>query len=311
MKISNFKLKVLLTIIFGSLFIWYSFANIGWKSVNECVNVNSCGLDPQYHPEIQCRKPPATMTENARDALDEFVNNPENETFYSLYDYEVDISVQGVVDLQERIVGYWELTQDDNCKLNCVDGSFDSNTESKIVFDCLPCSQVGYIDPEEGICPEWYSLDNDYSDDDRFEVSEFDSGPWYSRECCKKWEWSVNSASNICKTYWINGQKKKCCGVLLNTDVPFIGKCISFFSNEVTPLNAFPRLMWGLSKMMITAILVFAFMMVIAWWVMISAGWFGNNYSKWKKLIIKVVIWIALLWASWVILRLINPNFFW
>jgi hypothetical protein len=33
-------------------------------------------------------------------------------------------------------------------------------------------------------------------------------------------------------------------------------------------------------------------------------------FDKWKKLVIKVAIWIALLWASWIILHLINPNFF-
>jgi hypothetical protein len=46
--------------------------------------------------------------------------------------------------------------------------------------------------------------------------------------------------------------------------------------------------------------------LIIIWGIMISTG----DPAWGKKLIIKVVMGIALLGASWVILRLINPNFF-
>ena len=68
---------------------------------------------------------------------------------------------------------------------------------------------------------------------------------------------------------------KRCCWILLNTVVPFIWDCIEMTSqnnvwssnNEntstVNQLNAFPFLMMWLSKIMVTAILIFSFLIVI------------------------------------------------
>lgn len=120
--------------------------------------------------------------------------------------------------------------------------------------------------------------------------------------------------------YWIGPQWqweaqwqwKECEWVKLNTNVPFIGdwkdgRCIK--KDNVS--NAFPSVMWGLSKMIISLILVISFIMLIAGWVMISMSWADQNMkSKGKTLIIRVIVWIVLLWASWVILHIINPNFF-
>jgi hypothetical protein len=51
--------------------------------------------------------------------------------------------------------------------------------------------------------------------------------------------------------------------------------------------------------------------MVVVWWVMIISWWIDeSNFKKWKDIIYKVIMALALLWASWIILRLINPNFF-
>lgn len=104
-----------------------------------------------------------------------------------------------------------------------------------------------------------------------------------------------------------------CCWVSLNTSIPFIGNCIesetSYKSSDETSVTwetAFPVLMSSLTKILVTAILIVSFVLIVVWGIMISTG----NPSWWKKMIIKVVMGIALLGASGVILRLINPNFF-
>lgn len=112
------------------------------------------------------------------------------------------------------------------------------------------------------------------------------------------------------------------CGIKLNTSVPFIWNCIQIAREDttnndtnttiVTKQNAFPVLMWALSKIVVTAILVFSFVLIIVAGVMMaSSGGDSGRFSDGKKLIWKVIVWLALLWASWVILKLINPSFFW
>lgn len=98
-----------------------------------------------------------------------------------------------------------------------------------------------------------------------------------------------------------------CTWVTLNTDIPFVGRCIESSEKE----KAFPRLMKWMTKMVMTLILTTWFLLIIAGWVMMTMWWADKAmFDKWKKLVIKVGIWIALLWASWIILHLINPNFF-
>jgi len=112
-------------------------------------------------------------------------------------------------------------------------------------------------------------------------------------------------------------------GISLNTDVPFIGSCILMRWNNtqswsaenvwttVNQTTAFPRLIWWLSRILVTAILVFSFVMIIVGWVMMTMGWADQSqYDKGKSYIIHVVIALALLGSSGLILRLINPNFF-
>ena len=63
--------------------------------------------------------------------------------------------------------------------------------------------------------------------------------------------------------------------------------------------------------MMVTVILLVCFMAILVGGVMISAsGGSDSSAKKGKELIGKVIVAIALLGASGVILRLINPNFF-
>lgn len=113
--------------------------------------------------------------------------------------------------------------------------------------------------------------------------------------------------------------RKKClCGIRLNTIVPFIGDCILYgnYSDDenttvVGPTTAFPRLMWGLSKIMVTVILVFSFMLIVAaGFLMTTSGGDSARFTQGRDMILKVVVGIALLGTSGIILKLINPSFF-
>jgi hypothetical protein len=58
-------------------------------------------------------------------------------------------------------------------------------------------------------------------------------------------------------------------------------------------------------------ILVACFVMIIIAWIMRAWAWEDSSQkTKAKKLIERVAITILLIWFSWVILRIINPNFF-
>jgi len=101
--------------------------------------------------------------------------------------------------------------------------------------------------------------------------------------------------------------KKECKGIKLNTNFPGIWKCIETSKDAKTnPTNAFPTMIWTLTRIIISFVLVGCFIMIIVGWIM--RAW--DKPKEWKDLITKVAITILLLWFSWVILRLINPNFF-
>jgi len=106
-----------------------------------------------------------------------------------------------------------------------------------------------------------------------------------------------------------------CCGVKLNTSIPFIGSCIESSGAYVSPggdeiavswEGAFPTLIGSLTKILVSVILITSFILIVVAGVMIASG----KASEGKKMITNVVIGLALLWASGVILHLINPNFF-
>ena len=105
--------------------------------------------------------------------------------------------------------------------------------------------------------------------------------------------------------------KNICCWIKLNTNVPFIWNCIELGENNwtsetITEKNAFPMLVAWLIKILMTVILIVCFLVLIVAWIF-RTTW---DAKKWKDLIKWVAISLALLWASWVILRLVNPNFF-
>ena len=97
--------------------------------------------------------------------------------------------------------------------------------------------------------------------------------------------------------------------IKLNTCFPFIWDCIVTKSGDwagVNVTNAFPTMTSALIKLTMSIILVVCFILIIVAGIMRSA----NKPKEAKKLISWVAITILLLWFAWVILRLINPNFF-
>lgn len=105
------------------------------------------------------------------------------------------------------------------------------------------------------------------------------------------------------KDWW-----SECKWIKLNTNFPIIWNCI-WDNEDVT--KTFPSMIWALTKVVMSLILVVCFILIIVAWIM----WAGDNPWQWKWwwakwLLAKVAITILLLWFSWVILKLINPNFF-
>lgn len=102
--------------------------------------------------------------------------------------------------------------------------------------------------------------------------------------------------------------------IMLNLDIPFIGRCIkkkvTGWSDEVTYSSVFPKLVWGMARIVMTAIIIVGFLWILVGWFMIASnGAFGTR-EKGKKLIISILAGFLLLGASGIILNLINPAFF-
>lgn len=111
----------------------------------------------------------------------------------------------------------------------------------------------------------------------------------------------------------------KCnCGVKLNTNVPFIGRCIMYENTNdiwangdetttVNPINAFPVLMGALVKILMSVIMIICFASLIIGGFMMTVP---DQYNTWKWIVKKVIWTIVWLWSLWTLLYLINPNFF-
>lgn len=228
------------------------------------------------------------------------------------------------------------------CSAACEDGRLWNETISRMA-SCLCADADSKPANFGGDCPQWFTWDWNWcciaifptwtGDGGTWWINTWTTTTWTNNTCTWTWEiWVQSWTSRTCKpcpdptkqkpndahTKCICDASKWCCGIQLNTVVPFIGDCIEMSNEEssnnttrVTALNAFPKLMWWLSKIIVTAILIFSFVMVVAWWVLITAWWLKQeNYKTWIDIITKVIVALALLWASWIILRLINPNFF-
>ena len=100
-------------------------------------------------------------------------------------------------------------------------------------------------------------------------------------------------------------------GIKLNTNFPFVGSCIGFEWGGTNQINVFPKMVKSLMKLIISIIMLMSLIIIIIAGVMVtSSGYDSGNYKKGLDLINKVATGLALLGASGVILKLINPNFF-
>ena len=135
---------------------------------------------------------------------------------------------------------------------------------------------------------------------------------WWTLTC--SWDLILNASWDKC----ICDSENFCCWIQLNTVVPFIWDCIELNTDSnredttsVNNVTAFPILMQWLMKILMSVIMVFSFLMVIVSWLLMTAWAFQtNSFDKWKKILKNVIISLLLLWCSWLILSLINPNFF-
>jgi len=118
--------------------------------------------------------------------------------------------------------------------------------------------------------------------------------------------------------FFVSAKEDENC-VQLNTNIPFIGNEICMWEKSsqnwdkttVTADDAFPVLIGWLMKILIAIIIAVGLLMIIWGGILISSSWADQSlYGKWKDMIMKVIIWIALLGLSWLILHMINPNFF-
>lgn len=106
---------------------------------------------------------------------------------------------------------------------------------------------------------------------------------------------------------YVNAENWECNGIKLNTNFPIIWNCIETKAGSRTdPTNAFPTMIWALTKIVMSIILVVCFILIIYAGIL----WSANKPTDAKKWIKTVAITILLLWSSGVILKLVNPNFF-
>lgn len=98
-----------------------------------------------------------------------------------------------------------------------------------------------------------------------------------------------------------------CSWIKLNTCFLIIWDCIETKKDASTnATNAFPRMMWVLTQIVMSLVLVVCFILIIYAGIL----WSADNPKEAKKWLTRVAITILLLWFSGVILKLINPNFF-
>ncbi len=198
------------------------------------------------------------------------------------------------------------------------------------------CCLEERIDKDWKCCSEWTSPNSDWICVEKpAETPTSQEGQWWWQPWTQEGQNEENNENtcppqlqdskwNCCKKMYYDVQLKKqvCCEwILLSTNVPFIGQCIVYRKMDepqpeawlvVDETNAFPILMWGLSKILVSAILLSSFLWLLVAGVMISASGSSEDWAKhWRKIIGNIISALAILGVSGVILRLINPNFFW
>ena len=100
--------------------------------------------------------------------------------------------------------------------------------------------------------------------------------------------------------------KEECKWISLNTCFPIIWNCIWWDDAKTDSTNVFPAMIWALTKIVVALVLVVCFILVIYSGIL----WATDEPKKAKDILKRVAITVLLLWFSWAILRLINPNFF-
>ena len=104
---------------------------------------------------------------------------------------------------------------------------------------------------------------------------------------------------------YVNAEDWGCKWIKLNTNFPIIWDCIWDDDGEDST-NVFPTMVWALTKLVVALILVVCFILVIYAGIL----WAMDKPKEAKDRLKRVAITVLLLWFSWAILRLINPNFF-
>jgi len=123
--------------------------------------------------------------------------------------------------------------------------------------------------------------------------------------------WNVYAQKSGQTSSQEDGQTNTCSGIKLNTNFPIIWNCIEIDKDWENPTNVFPYMIWALTKIIMSLILVVCFILIIYSGILWASSWDNNSRATEAKWILKkVAIVILLLWFSWAILRLINPNFF-
>lgn len=103
--------------------------------------------------------------------------------------------------------------------------------------------------------------------------------------------------------------------ISLNTNIPFVWPCIktkeTSDTGETTLVNVFPKLMWWLTRIVMSVVVIIWFFGILVAGFMIATGGVKSDMmSKGKDLIIKIIAGLALVGIAGIILNLINPNFF-
>lgn len=136
-----------------------------------------------------------------------------------------------------------------------------------------------------------------------------------------EWEWFNGARDtsldwNTDNEVQLNSANRACPkdDITLNIDFPFIGRCIkkSLDSdpNNTTIVNVFPKLTWKLVRLVMTIIVIMWFLGILVGWFMIAWNGALGTKQQWRKLIITIVLWLILLGATWIILNMLNPEFF-
>ena len=240
-------------------------------------------------------------------------------------DCEIDEEESEDVEWNNSCTEYWNNWYYDPYLLTClectrplINDSCESYVWNRFVNDLWTCCEEwdSCSNPSENwVCPEWFS-----------DVA------WCCQPVCgwntylPEWSASMNdciacgswTVPNANHTKCVCDPNKKCCWIQLNTVVPFIWDCIEMDADSsrtdttsVNSVTAFPILVQWLMKILMSAIMVFSFLMVIvAWLSMITWAFSSSGFTKWKTILKNVIISLILLWCSWLILSLINPSFF-